>query len=106
SAPELAKTGLRWVFAEGVNDKEGGAMSPELLAASSTPKFSAQMREEGLQRIEELYSKWHGHGNGRIQVFPAVSHAENASPELLRAIRDYAEKNDLNYTVHVNQTEA
>lgn len=106
SAPELAKTGLRWVFAEGVNDKEGGAMSPELFAKSSTPKFSNQMREEGMQRIQDLYSAWHGHNNGRIQVFPAVSHAENASPELLRAVRDYAEKYDLNYTVHVNQTEA
>lgn len=106
SAPELAKTGLRWVFAEGVNDKEGGAMSPELFASSSTPRFSTKMREEGLQRIEDLHSTWHGHNNGRIQVFPAVSHAENASPELLRAIRDFAEKHDLNYTVHVNQTEA
>ena len=39
-------------------------------------------------------------------VIPAVVHTENASPELLRAIRDYAEKYDLSYTIHLNQTHA
>lgn len=106
-ASELAKTGLRWVFAEGVNDRVGGAvMSPEEFAASDTPQFSAQMRGEGLQRIEDLYSAWHGKNDGRIQVFPAVVHTENASPELLRAIRAFAEKHDLGYTIHLNQTHA
>jgi len=106
-APELAKTGLRWVFAEGVNDRVGGAvMSPEVFEASDTPEFSAQMREEGMQRVEDLYSAWHGKQNGRIQVFPAVVHTENASPELLRDIRAFAEKHDLGYTIHLNQTHA
>jgi 5-methylthioadenosine/S-adenosylhomocysteine deaminase len=107
SAPELAKTGLRWVFAESLNDREDGAlMSPEALAASSTPRFSPRMREEGLQRIQDLFSAWHGRNDGRIQVFPAVTHTENASPELLRAIRLFAEQHDLGYTIHLNQTHA
>ncbi|MEX2572557.1 MAG: amidohydrolase family protein [Gemmatimonadota bacterium] len=106
-AAELARTGLRWVFAEGVNDRVGGTvMSPERLAETSTPEFSAEMREEGLQRIEDLYSQWHGANDGRIQVFPAVVHTENASPELLRAIREFAEQRDLGYTIHMNQTHA
>jgi 5-methylthioadenosine/S-adenosylhomocysteine deaminase len=106
-AAELARTGLRWVFAESVNDREeGGVMSPERLAASGTPRFSERMRDEGLQRIEELFSAWHGKEEGRIQVFPAVVHAENASPELLRAIREFAERHDLGYTIHLNQTHA
>jgi cytosine/adenosine deaminase-related metal-dependent hydrolase len=37
-------------------------------------------------------------------VFPAVSHAENASPELMQAIRAFAEKHDLGYTVHLGQS--
>jgi 5-methylthioadenosine/S-adenosylhomocysteine deaminase len=107
AAPELARTGLRWVFAEGVNDRVGGTvMSPERLAASDTPRFSDQMREEGLQRIEDLFSAWHGRNDGRIQVFPAVVHTENASPELLRAVRAFAERHDLGYTIHMNQTHA
>ena len=106
-AEQLARTGLRWVFAESVNDRvNGGVMSPERFAAETTPVFSAQLREEGLQRVQDLFSAWHGRNDGKIQVFPAVGHTENASPELLRAIRAFAEQNDLGYTIHFNQTPA
>lgn len=105
SAQELAKTGLRWVFAESASDCENCTlMSPETFAASEKPRFSAKMRDEGMQRIEDLFSKWHGHNNGRIQVFPAASLTEVASPELLRAIRTFAEKHNLGYTIHLSQT--
>src|SRR5690606_2937633 len=105
SAPALAECGLRCLLAEGVNDDEaGGAMSRERLARSAGPRFSAKMREEGLQRIDDLFSRWHGAKDGRIRVFPAVTHAENASPELLGAIRGFAEQHDLGYTVHLSQS--
>lgn len=106
-AADLAKTGLRWVFAESVNDREDGyLLSPEKFGTSTTPVFSASQRNDGLQRIEDLFSAWHGKHDGLIQVFPAVTHAENASPELLHAIRGFAEKHDLGYTIHANQTYA
>lgn len=106
-ATELVKTGLRWVFAEGVNDRVGATvMSPESFAASSTPEFSAKLREEGMQRVEDLYSAWHGKNKGRIMVNPAVIHTENASPELLHSVRGFAEKHNLSYTIHLNQTHA
>lgn len=106
-AEELAKTGLRWVFAESANDRiDGGVMSPERLAASTSVEFSPAMREEGLQRIHDLFEAWHGDQDGKIQVFPAVGHTENASPELLRAVRAFAEERDLGYTIHFNQTPA
>ena len=107
SASELAKTGLRWVFAEGVNDRvDGTVMSSDVLAKSSTPKFSAQLRDDGLKRIDDLFTGWHDKNNGTIQVFPAVTHTENGSPELLRAIRAFAEKHNVGYTIHLNQTPA
>ncbi len=109
-APEaeaLANTGLRWVFAEAANDRiDGTVMSPERLAASETPRFSESMREAGMQRIQDLFSAWHGHDDGRVQVFPSVVHTENASPELLQAVRAFAEEHDLGYTIHLNQTHA
>jgi 5-methylthioadenosine/S-adenosylhomocysteine deaminase len=106
-AAELAKTGLRWVFAETAGDKEApaGAMSPELLAQSPAPKFSAKMREEGIQRINDLFSAWHGK-MGRISVFPSASLTESCSPELLHAVRDFADKHDLGYTIHLAQSQA
>jgi 5-methylthioadenosine/S-adenosylhomocysteine deaminase len=107
TASELAKTGLRWVFAESATDREGGSpMTPEILARGEAPRFSAKMRDDGLKRITDLYAAWHGREQGRISVFPAAALAENSSPELLRAVFDFAEKHDLGYTIHLSQSRA
>ena len=106
-ASELAKTGLRWVFAESATDREGGSpMSPEILARGEAPRFSPAMRDDGLKRIADLHSAWHGKEGGRITVFPAAALAENSSPELLRAVHAFAEKHDLGYTIHLSQSRA
>jgi 5-methylthioadenosine/S-adenosylhomocysteine deaminase len=106
-AAGLAGTGIRCVFAESATDREGGSpMSPEILARGEAPRFSAKMREEGLQRISDLYTAWHGKEQGRISVFPAAALAENSSPELLHAVRAFAEKHDLGYTIHLSQSRA
>jgi 5-methylthioadenosine/S-adenosylhomocysteine deaminase len=108
SAAALAQTGLRCVFAESIRDRENGSgpMSPEKLAGSEAPKFSPRLRDEGLQRINDLFASWHGARQGRITVFPAASLAEDVSPDLLRAVRAFAEKHDLGYTIHLNQSHA
>ena len=107
TAAALAETGLRWVFAESATDREGGSpMSPEVLAKGEAPRFSAKMRDEGLQRINELFTAWHGKEGGRISVFPAAGLAENSSPELLAAVGAFAEKHDLGYTIHLSQSRA
>jgi 5-methylthioadenosine/S-adenosylhomocysteine deaminase len=105
-AGALSKTGLRWVFAESIRDSENvpGPLSPEGLAKGETPRFSAKLRDEGMQRITELYSAWHGKNDGRISVFPAAALTETSSPELLKAVRAFADKYDLGYTIHLNQS--
>jgi 5-methylthioadenosine/S-adenosylhomocysteine deaminase len=106
SAAALAKSGLRCVFAESVRDSENvaGPMSPDGFVRSVAPRFSAKLRDEGLQRIDDLFSKWHGASQGRVSVFPAAALTETSSPELLHAIRAFAEKHDLGYTIHLNQS--
>jgi cytosine/adenosine deaminase-related metal-dependent hydrolase len=108
SAAALAKTGLRCVFAESIRDSENvpGPMSPEGLAKSETPRFSPRLRDEGMQRINDLFTAWHGKNGGRISVFPAAALAETSSPELLQAVRAFAEKHDLGYTIHLSQSRA
>jgi cytosine/adenosine deaminase-related metal-dependent hydrolase len=81
-------------------------MSPEILARGEAPRFSPKMRDDGLQRIDDLFSAWHGKDQGRISVFPAAGLAENSSPELLHAVRAFAEKHDLGYTIHLSQSRA
>jgi 5-methylthioadenosine/S-adenosylhomocysteine deaminase len=107
-AAALAQTGLRCVFAESIRDSENvaGPMSPEGLAASAMPRFSPKLRDEGLQRINDLFTTWHGTRQGRITVFPAAALAETSSPELLKAVRAFAEKHDLGYTIHLSQSRA
>jgi 5-methylthioadenosine/S-adenosylhomocysteine deaminase len=95
SASSLAEIGMRVVFAESVGDKEGGgAMSPELFERSEAPRFSEKMRNDGMQRVNDLYSAWHGKNEGRITVFPAAGLTESSSPDLLHDVRDFAEKHD------------
>ena len=108
SAAALARTGLRCVFAESIRDSENvaGPMSPEGLARSVAPTFSARLRDEGMQRINDLFTAWHGKNQGRISVFPAAALAETASPELLHAVRAFAEQHDLGYTIHLTQSRA
>lgn len=108
TAAGLASTGLRMVFAEAVRDSDNvaGPMAPEGLAASVRPIFSQAKREEGMARIAALHARWHGQDNGRITVMPAASLVETSSPELLRDIRAFADKNDLSYTIHLSQSVA
>ncbi|HMF99447.1 MAG TPA: amidohydrolase family protein [Vicinamibacterales bacterium] len=108
SAAALAQTGLRCVFAESIRDSENvaGPMSPDGLAKSQTPRFSAKLRDEGMRHITDLFTTWHGKNQGRITVFPAAALAETSSPELLRAVREFAEKHDLGYTIHLSQSRA
>ncbi|MCG8413985.1 MAG: amidohydrolase family protein [Pseudomonadales bacterium] len=107
-AAALAATGQRWVFAESVRDIEtvAGPMSPPRLANSVPPTFSDQLREEGMQRIADLYSEWHGRNNGLISVFPAAALTELSSPQLLRDVREFADARDLGYTIHMTQSQA
>jgi 5-methylthioadenosine/S-adenosylhomocysteine deaminase len=107
-AAALAQSGLRCVFAESVRDTENvaGPMSVDGLARSEAPRFSAKLRDESMQRIADLFMTWHGAKQGRISVFPAAALAETSSPDLLRAVRAFAEKNDLGYTIHLSQSRA
>ncbi|MBU3076609.1 amidohydrolase family protein [Sphingomonas quercus] len=107
-AAALAGSGLRMVFAEAVRDSDNvaGPMAPAGLAASVRPVFSQASREQGMARIEALHSRWHGAEQGRISVFPAAALSETSSPELLRAIRAFADKHGLGYTIHLSQSVA
>jgi cytosine/adenosine deaminase-related metal-dependent hydrolase len=89
-----------------VSDVENpaGPVSAERLASSEAPRFSARLRDEGLRRAHDLFSTWHGARQGRISVFPTTALAENCSPELLQAVREFAEKHDLGYTIHLAQS--
>ena len=59
TAAALSKTGLRWVFAESIRDSENvtGRCRRRGLAKGEAPRFSPKLREEGLQRITDLFTR-------------------------------------------------
>ena len=59
-----------------------------------------------MQRISDLFDRWHGYDNGRIQVFPAAALVELSSPQLLRDVREFADRHELGYTIHMTQSQA
>lgn len=59
-----------------------------------------------MKRISDLHSAWHGKENGRVNVFPTAALSETSSPELLKAVHDFAEKYDLRYSIHLSQSRA
>ncbi len=79
-----------------------------MVSSASEAAFSLDSSEEIDDRfeIEELFARWHGKDGGRITVLPAAALAETSSPELLRALRAFADKHGLSYTIHLSQSVA
>ena len=100
-AAELAKTGLRWVFAESARD---AVVPAGWRPGEDVHEFSQELREAALQRLHDLFATWHKAHNGLITVFPAAALAEASSPALLQAVRAFAEQHDLGYTIHLAQS--
>ena len=61
------------------------------------------LADAGLGRIEQLHTRWHGQGNGRMQVGLAAWSPDMCSPELLRDLRMLQTRLDLTATIHLNQ---
>ena len=100
-AGELAQTGLRWVFAESGGD---AVLPPGWRPGEDVHEFSPALREATLQRIHDLFTAWHGVQDGLVAVFPAAALSESSSPELLQAVRAFAEQHDVGYTIHLAQS--
>ena len=100
-AQELARTGLRWVWAESGAD---AVTSPGWRQGEDVHEFSPALREQALGRMEDLFDAWHGSKDGLITCFSAATLTEASSPELLRGVRELAERRGVGYTIHLTQS--
>jgi 5-methylthioadenosine/S-adenosylhomocysteine deaminase len=98
-ADAIVATGLRLVLAEQVSDRRGGVRVGEPGVFEADPELA----DKGLQRIYDLFARWHGARNGRVKVAVAAHAPDMVSPALLQALRDLREKLDTIATIHLNQ---
>ena len=94
----LATTGLRLVLADTASD-----LDPAGVPAGRF-EYVPSLREAALQRTSDLISRWHGAAGGVISCMVAPHAPEACSPELLRETRAIAERADIGYTIHLNQS--
>ena len=97
-AHALSSTGLRLVLSEAIDDLDPG------LARLGHYDYSEEKRESRLQAGEALVKEWHGAAYGRITCFMAPGTPESCSPQLLRSVREIAERYDIGYTIHLCQS--
>jgi 5-methylthioadenosine/S-adenosylhomocysteine deaminase len=97
-AEAIEASGLRALLCERAWDRtQAGIGQPGPFNAD------AGLAEQGLRRIEELHTRWHGRGYGRIQIGLAAWAPDMCSPALLRDLRTLQERLDVLATVHLNQ---
>ena len=97
-ADELQKSGLRLVLSEQISDRISGTYGEP-----GEIKSDPQKNENGLERMSNLYSKWHNYDNSRISVGIAAWAPDMNSPNSLRSIRSLQDKLGIISTIHLNQ---
>ncbi len=97
-ARALSSTGLRLVLSEVIDDLDPGP------ARLGNYEYSEEKRESRLQVAEDLVKEWHGAAYGRVTCFLAPGTPESCSPQMLRSVREMAERYDIGYTIHLCQS--
>lgn len=102
-ADALAKTGVRFVLGEMIQD-----VTYNVIQAGSTLRssedFSPELAEQGYRRAVDLYEAWHGKMDGRMSVYFSPTTADACSPSMLRRSRELAEERGVGYTIHLSQS--
>lgn len=94
----LAASGLRLLLAERAWDKAKGSIGDP-----APFEQSPALAEDGLGRIEELFSSWNGRAAGRVSVGIAAWAPDMCSPGLLRRLSDLQARLGCLATIHLNQ---
>jgi 5-methylthioadenosine/S-adenosylhomocysteine deaminase len=97
-AGALQESGLRYLLCERAWDRAHAS-----IGQPGPFEDDPTLAEEGLSRIEQLHTHWHGKGGGRLQVGLAAWAPDMCSPDLLHALRALQERLGVIATVHLNQ---
>lgn len=94
-APFIDDVGMRAGIGVMVND-----VNLEALAQGHTV-FDEAVREQQLAQAIGCAEQWHGKADGRIRAVMAATSLSTSSPELMRALRDTADRLHIPISVHL-----
>jgi len=94
-APFIEQSGMRAGIGVMGNDLDLNQIG------SGTTVFDEGVREQQLEQAIGLAERWHGRAGGRIQAFMAATGLSTSSPQLLRGLRDAADRMNLRLSIHL-----
>lgn len=97
-ARSLVQSGLRFLFCERAWDRANAS-----IGQPGAFEVDRGLAEAGLDRIRHCHARWHGQGDGRIQVGLAAWAPDLCSPELLARLRELQVELGVVATLHLNQ---
>ena len=94
-APFIARAGMRAAIGLMAHD-----VDLDRLMAGETV-FDAQVRRDQIERTIDFAQGWHGAADGRIGAMITANGLSTSSPELLRALRQAADRLGLRLSIHL-----
>jgi len=97
-AASLVESGLRLSLCERAWDRAKAS-----IGQPGPFEVDPSLAEDGLKRIADCHTRWHGRDSGRVQVGLGAWAPDLCSPDLLRRLRELQARLGVIATIHLNQ---
>jgi cytosine/adenosine deaminase-related metal-dependent hydrolase len=97
-AKAVEHTGMRGALSKIIMDSTGYADSSDIMYHGMVEDSDACLNE-----TEEMYSKWHGRADGRIQVWYGLRSLGGVTPELFKEVARRTREKNTHMTMHLGE---
>ncbi len=97
-AEAVEKAGMRAALSKIIMDSTGYADSEDIMYDGMI-----ESKDECLRETEDMYQKWHGNAEGRIQVWYGLRSLGAVSPDLFREVSRLAREKQTHMTMHLGE---
>jgi cytosine/adenosine deaminase-related metal-dependent hydrolase len=97
-AKAVERAGMRAALSKIIMDSTGYADSPDIMYPGMV-----EDADECLKETETMLSRWHGKGDGRIQVWYGLRSLGAVTPSLFKRITELARRNKTRMTMHLGE---
>ncbi len=97
-AKSVERVGMRAALSKIVMDSTGYADSADIMYPGMV-----ENAEECLTETEQMYNKWHGKADGRIQVWYGLRSLGGVTPELFKEVAHLTREKNTHMTMHLGE---